>query len=371
MLEPDILGARDAWTLAMPEADMREMDARYFHTHRAIQGQPRGRLHLVDVPQSPLGATDDRGRQFYDSTIDPQLLALHPTSNQLHTRGSTLRQPQVAPVQHILVPNPPVAAALIAPMLPIPSAAAAPIIPAIPTLPPAIALNNLAAPFPPAGAAPNPPRRRGRQHNYNDAFQLAAPVQTPLPHCEMGARELLTLFPHHTQWPEAGLRLLRNTWTNRDIALAQLHGCGQVSVANCDKREATLRKQSGKNGDAFFQLVPGTFDRKTFANLMTPVAVYDATPYQPRRDINISNPSTLVEIARGVLNWPSGQDAGAVTQAIQWAVANNQVNLTTADIPQMVAQLGFVKPNDANTIDWDQRARTRLRADIQAAGTYV
>ena len=101
----------------------------------------------------------------------------------------------------------------------------------------------------PAAAALHAQRLGGRQDSYNDEVRTAAPMEDPLPPCILGARKLITCFPHHTQVPRAGLRLIRNDWTHSDIAKGQLHARGRLSKDTCARRAATLRKQVLRNGE--------------------------------------------------------------------------------------------------------------------------
>ena len=103
---------------------------------------------------------------------------------------------------------------------------------------------------------------------------------------------------------------------------------------------------------------------------MTAVTSYDATNYLPHPRVNVANSVSLVSIAQGVMNWPTGADRGIVTQAILWALSTNQPQYTTADFPSIALAQGFVQPVEASTALWDQGARDRMRAIINAAGTY-
>ena len=82
----------------------------------------------------------------------------------------------------------------------------------------------------------HPRSRRSGYATPNVDLVFAVSTKARLPAFPIGAIELLTFFPHHTQWPEAGLRLYRNGWVSPDIAKMQLHARGTLSKSNGDRR---------------------------------------------------------------------------------------------------------------------------------------
>ena len=98
---------------------------------------------------------------------------------------------------------------------------------------------------------------------------------------------------------------------------------------------------------------------------------YNTAAYQPRgASARQTADAKLVDVANGVVEWPCGEDRGIVAQVIEHAVAERMREVTTADIPNVAARLGFVMPAEASGQDWDQRALGRLRATIREAGKY-
>lgn len=194
----------------------------------------------------------------------------------------------------------------------------------------------------------------------NEALASATSVKTRLPTCTIGATELMTFFPHHEQWPEAGLRLFRNGWKNADVATIQLHARDKLSQTAYTRRRDALRKSVLTNGKAFFQ--KPDFKPSVDTELMSAVTSYDATRYQPKGDIRSRlEDAKLVDIAEGVVNWPQGEDRGIVTQVIEHAHQNDFSQYIAADIPQIAQQMGFVAPVEASRADWDQRALARVQ----------
>ena len=191
---------------------------------------------------------------------------------------------------------------------------------------------------------------------YNGNLSTAINVIARLPPCPIGVVELLTFFPNHTQWPEAGLRLYRNGWHTLDIATVQLHARGRLSTRSSRQRTDALRHQVLTNGRIFFN--DKKFIQSSHSHLMTAVTTYDASMYAPRS----SNTSalfnaSLTDIAEGVVNWPTGQDRGIVTHVLEYAQQNSFSQYTTSDIPQLAQDWGIFTPSDALTTQWDQNAR--------------
>ncbi|KAK3680691.1 hypothetical protein LTR37_021104 [Vermiconidia calcicola] len=210
--------------------------------------------------------------------------------------------------------------------------------------------------------------RSGRSGLHTE-LSSAIGVEAQLPGCQIGAVELLTFFPNHTQWPEAGLRLYRNGWKTLDIAKLQLHARNRLTRQGCDKRVAALRHQVLKNGQIFFN--DEFFNQTSHAHLMTTVTSYDASNYAPRSTIASSlAPNKLIDIANGVVNWPTGEDRGLVTQAIEFTSENALIQYTTLDIPWLSFQHTFSSPNESLTTTWDHATLQRARQTIEQAGTY-
>ena len=156
------------------------------------------------------------------------------------------------------------------------------------------------------------------RRDYRSDLAGSISVRAPLPACDIGAVEFLTFFPNHTQWPEAGLRLLRNKWSSLDIAKAQLHARGKLNKQSCERRADGIKHQVLNIGREFFN--DSSFKLSTHSHLMQPVISYDASGYRPRASVASLLPAaSLIDISEGIVNWPVGQDRGTVTQAIEYA----------------------------------------------------
>lgn len=163
----------------------------------------------------------------------------------------------------------------------------------------------------------DPDPQRGPTRDYNESLSTAVSASVKLPTCEIGAVELLTFFPNHTQWPLAHLRITSNGWKSPDVAKYSLYARGTLSYETAKKRSAALRHQLSKNGIITFD---ETFTLKTHRDQLPSVATYDTTSYVPRplKDEKTRDLTTayLVDLAKGVTatRMPTGQDRGILTQ---------------------------------------------------------
>ncbi|KAF7198047.1 hypothetical protein HII31_00761 [Pseudocercospora fuligena] len=218
---------------------------------------------------------------------------------------------------------------------------------------------------------------------YNTYLPTEIGADVQLPQMPMGARELLTFFPNHTQWFVCMKRLIRNYFTSEEIARAQLHARGTLTRENRDRREQALRHQVSTGGKTHYADDNWTtkhwkasshpdsrpFDETYAASAAPHTHLYDVTGWTPN-DPNrkVATPPTLQDVIKGVVNWPIGEDAGPFTQALQWARRQGDAYLashTLNDIPTIVATQGFTYPNDTiNSRAWDARARRRLNQTV-------
>lgn len=221
--------------------------------------------------------------------------------------------------------------------------------------------------------------------DYNRNISTAVDYLTELPQMVISAEEFLTFFPHHTKWPTVLFRLYRHGWSTGSIAKLQLHARGNLDNAEYQRRQATLRHQlrtatinkyghgsipseMRQQGHAHFQ----PFSQHSSGNN---VDLYDVrNPMEPSGDMyepprgqnTLTEPARLQDVINGVVNWPTGQDAGQLTQALRYAQANGLLQQTTRDLPGIVLQQGFAVQTDANTTQYDLRAVERLNNAVAA-----
>ncbi|KAK3117121.1 hypothetical protein LTR53_001850 [Teratosphaeriaceae sp. CCFEE 6253] len=207
---------------------------------------------------------------------------------------------------------------------------------------------------------------RRRRQNVETS---SAPKRTvSWPPVDVGAVEALTYYPNHTQ-TEFILRLLGNGWTEKDIAICQLHARGHLW-------EETIRTYRNK-----FRWQALTAGKNKFGKDWSPAANrqdlpsssdYSVAGYSPRlitgRTAVLHKAARLIDLAKDVINPPSDQDSAYLTLAIQHAVTTADYTLTTDDIPRLVEEESFVMPAGATHPvgeTWDHDGRDRVRDAVE------
>lgn len=233
--------------------------------------------------------------------------------------------------------------------------------------------STQAAPSSPAADAPSTAAATSVPNAPDKTnLKLAIPIEARLPERNIGAVEVLTFFPHHIRWPELGVRLFRNGWKSMALAKGVLHARNELSrndLHSLTKHDNNFKQLKRSVGKAFFDDDDFTWKSPAYTHRLTAVTSYDATNYAPRQQ-PAPRPFTakLVKIAKGVKNWPKGEDRGIVTQAIEFAVRHRRSDLTTADIPKLARTYGFQDPQDSLGNQWDQHALQRNEARIEITG---
>ncbi|KAH9808627.1 hypothetical protein Tdes44962_MAKER06283 [Teratosphaeria destructans] len=218
-----------------------------------------------------------------------------------------------------------------------------------------------------------PPQAQPAAQGQAQRQNFGTSERARLPQCRLGVMERAAYFPNHSGWGEPIMREMRNGWDYQHIAAAELHAHGMLNVANLKKREAAMRQRAIKGAEEFFGIPKFEPAKKLKSGdaRMAAVTNYDASNYRApgkfaRNNWPLFSP-TLMQLAAGVVNPPTGQDAGIVTQAINHAVATNNNTWTVDDVPRIAHAQNFAWPAEANGTQWDQLARQRLRAAIPRA----
>ncbi|TKA64116.1 hypothetical protein B0A55_09939 [Friedmanniomyces simplex] len=206
-----------------------------------------------------------------------------------------------------------------------------------------------------------------RQKHQNMEFISVPKPNVPLYNGEAGAVETLTFMPHATQRPKFGVRLLGNGLKTDDMAMIQLHGRGQATKGNIRKCRAKLRRQILNSGKYVFNNTEWTSRENAGVDLQKK-SDYDLSgctqlPAKRRRTTPLKA-ARLIDLARDIVNMPSPDDSGFLTQAIQYAVQHNDASLTTDDVQQLALREGFVMPAGALSTgtNWDKDGRDRVLA---------
>ncbi|EME40091.1 hypothetical protein DOTSEDRAFT_28011 [Dothistroma septosporum NZE10] len=224
---------------------------------------------------------------------------------------------------------------------------------------------------------------------YNAGIDSGVAMNKPLPNCPIGIIELLVYFPHHTKYAENMMRLYRAGWRSAVMGQVQLHARDSLDKKELDKRNSSFRHQiltAGKktfNDQAFGPSKPTYRNRRELqpACLLDYCLVISSTYNPCYEGVTLSDgtlgdanpffvntsahsmshmPATLDDLANGVVNHPTGEDAGILTQVIQWALTNGQAaNYNTDDVQTIADQQGFVSPAEGRTFHWDVKALLR------------
>lgn len=220
---------------------------------------------------------------------------------------------------------------------------------------------------------------------YGDSMGTAIEYLSELPQMVISAHELLTFFPHHTKWPTVIFRLYRNGWSTGAMAKLQLHARNLLDSAQYERRQQALRHQMrtaainkyGPGSKMQELKQQGHVDLQPFSphssgndvdlyDVRNPIEPSGDTYSPPRGQNTLPEPARLIDVINGVINWPTGQDAGQLTQALRYAQANGLLQQTTRDLPGIVLQQGFVVQTQANTTQYDLRAVERLNNAVAA-----
>ncbi|KAK0249895.1 hypothetical protein LTR01_008244 [Friedmanniomyces endolithicus] len=209
-----------------------------------------------------------------------------------------------------------------------------------------------------------------RQMRQNIEFTSAPDADAPLPDCYGGAVEMLTYLPHTTMRPSFGIRLRANGLSNEEIAKIQLHARGQASRENIHRRDAAVRRQMLNNGKQVFDDKNFTFrgnKHKLDLKATTDFDVFKCSTLPSHRHPRTPTAAPrLIDLAKDVVNAPSAEDSGLLTQAIRYAVGNNDSTLTTADVRSLALREYFVLPLGALSLtsNWDAEGRDRVLASM-------
>ncbi|KJX97441.1 hypothetical protein TI39_contig490g00002 [Zymoseptoria brevis] len=223
-------------------------------------------------------------------------------------------------------------------------------------------------------------------------IESAVPRGHPLPPVPMSTRELAAYFPHHATYPEIMFRYHRNGWNLAQIAKAQLIARDAYDQDTFTKRAQSMRQQIGTAGNEKYGIHNfsasdvqwrGHPDFQPFTNQGSAAAnqaLYDISranpPVLPPSSVRPLHAATLAQVANGVVEHPSGEDAGMFTAVIRWAlyhgvadqyttddvmsIVNNPVNHCAP--PSAPSQRLNVLPAGASTHRWDQDCRDRVQA---------
>ncbi|KAK4554093.1 hypothetical protein LTR86_008934 [Recurvomyces mirabilis] len=210
-------------------------------------------------------------------------------------------------------------------------------------------------------------RNAGYVPEFDDTF---APRETArLPQCKMSASEILCFFPRHTQWPDIMLRLIGNGWTSGTMADAILFHRGRLDLEHHTRRDAAQRRQVGNAGKEKYSN-PAWKSGEATADELHPTSDYDVSQATPPARVKPESLHAvkLVDVARGIQQWPHREECGIVSKVLYFAHQNPAIcgEFTTDDIQQVAVAQGFSEAAGASSQDWDQQCLARMGVATRA-----
>lgn len=206
-----------------------------------------------------------------------------------------------------------------------------------------------------------------------------APANMIPPACVLTAAEALIFWPESSQRHEFLERLLRNGAQQSMIAGIRNYGRNHVHLGLQAISSNTIHYQITK-------VVKDVADR-TGAG----VAAYVGVPRQQRlvlvsnlgpdnnmgtshwagfdgdKDLNVWD-ARLIDLAGGVVNWPTGFMKGPFTQCIELAVNTSDAGLLVSDVPRLITQNNFVLPPCPGSGNYDVATFQHYRTLFAATG---
>lgn len=223
----------------------------------------------------------------------------------------------------------------------------------------------------------------------NTAFASGQPVANPpqssllydavaadaaLPAFEIGAVELLTFYPNHTQWPDPMLRLKSHGWDTPEMAKVICFARGFGDYDTYKRRHDTMRQQVSKV--MAHQFGAGAQETNHKQTILEMRISYNAAGYRPipPKELSTRLP-TLFELSRGVVNWPDlGPDRGLLAKAVLWASQHDQQQrYDISHIPMLAQREGWTHSTEVTAgaggiVGWDARAKIRVEALMTRLG---
>lgn len=210
-------------------------------------------------------------------------------------------------------------------------------------------------------------------HNADMKSLHAIPPNAALPAMELSLTELLTYFPNHTTWPYVMLRFKATRASTKRIAQGQLFVRGVIDDKDATKSiDAKIRQQRREAGRLSFGVT--SYTPRAAENQLKTLSAgrvpYDVSAYTARVYHQPTVHKKLVDIARGVRQHPTGQDAGKFTQVVQHVLGSlaTMADKTTADVVALAAQHGFNHPAEKATDNWDKNCLERMIQQLKANG---
>jgi hypothetical protein len=234
------------------------------------------------------------------------------------------------------------------------------------------------------GPVPRPsPRTSGKSavatrandptQTYGDQTRDFPTIEAAPPrNIDIGMLEICTFFPNWLLLPEVSMRAQANGWTRKDIVEAQLNATDVLRNTSSDevvKAGNRVQKQYSSGGRAMFafegdwsSLIPEkcgyTGNQDLTANNW-----HFKSQWEGSNKENKFKHISLKFVYTRVQNWPQGADRLILTKCLEFAFANQHLDLDTSHFGWIMHVLGLASGTHLNA-DHDRAALERFKAGV-------
>jgi hypothetical protein len=235
-----------------------------------------------------------------------------------------------------------------------------------------------------SGPVPRPsPRTSGKSavatrandptQTYGNQTRDFPTIEAAPPHnIDIGMLEICTFFPNWLLLPEVAMRAQMNGWTRKDIVEAQLNATDNLRNTSKDgvvKAGNRLQKQYSHGGMAMFEFEgnwSGSIPEKcgyTGNQDLTANKWHFKSQWEGSNKDNQFKHISLELVYTRVQNWPQGADRLILTKCLEFAFANQHLDLDTSHFGWILHVLGLASGAHLNA-DHDRAALKRFRAGV-------
>lgn len=172
--------------------------------------------------------------------------------------------------------------------------------------------------------------------------------------------------------PELVARAVQNGWTREALSKAQLHAMGSLDQDEWLKAIGRIQKHISA-GCKLIDGVPSE-DRSRHSsqdfrrrhgpqNDLTAGAWRFKAEYEPGKPVQPGH-MLLSDVYEGVVNWPVGNDRLLMTQCLEFARANEHLDLDTSHWDWIIRSKGLTAPPAPVGLSCDADAYQRLNASV-------
>ncbi|KAK6384195.1 hypothetical protein LTR65_009767 [Meristemomyces frigidus] len=201
-------------------------------------------------------------------------------------------------------------------------------------------------------------------------------VQPPL-NMDISILEIMTFFPDWLQIPAFAMRAVRNGYTARDLAKMNLHSMGQLTKKSLETGRTRVTKQFTHGGLIYVGLKPTKsgetpWSGDAFRRVHGSQNELTANEWELRWHLSIhARRMEFGHIKLSVIHgrvppnkWPTGQDRLLLTQCLEFARQNPQLDLDTSHFDWIIHTHGLQTPQVGSGADHDAASLTRFNRAV-------